>query len=322
MTSLAETYNSTKGGPSLRRLTFGLTLFLMGSMLVVSGIGVTTTQLLYGTDPAALTAKRQLGGVLAGVGVPAVLVGVFAILPSARLTKAAAAVGTGISLMGVLLFDHAYPCQWSGAVCGAGKPDLTLLTVAVFSFGTMVTFWCLFVGVTNLRATDAESDPFESSQNASAGNQSDATSGAFGLFTTSRDETNTTPTSDGGTEAESITSPFDPTAASESSESPRSPQTNTNPHSNPREQRSEPSPVQSKRPSPTPRSSSARTHPENEKNTWRSADVDASLGDQYCGNCAHFEYVKTDSGIEPYCAAHDELMDDMVPCEEWASRTD
>ena len=314
MTSLAETYNSGKGGPSLRRLTFGLTLFLMGSMLVVSGIGVTTTQLLYGTDPAALTAKRQLGGVLAGVGVPAVLVGIFTMLPSARLTKAAAAVGTGISLMGVLLFDHAYPCQWSGAVCGAGKPDLTLLTVAVFSFGTLITFSCLFIGVTNLRSADAETDPFESSQRSSTGEQPNAASGGFGLFTRSDDETDTTPTSDGGSEAESITSPFDSTTANTSSEPSKSPQTNTNPHSNSRTGQ------RSKRPSPTPRSSSTRAHPENKKNTWQSADVDASLGDQYCGNCAHFEYVKTDSGIEPYCAAHDELMDDMVPCEEWASR--
>ena len=314
MTSLAETYNSGKGGPSLRRLTFGLTLFFMGSMLVVSGIGVTTTQLLYGTDPAALTAKRQLGGVLAGVGVPAVLVGIFTMLPSARLTKAAAAVGTGISLMGVLLFDHAYPCQWSGAVCGTGKPDLTLLTVAVFSFGTLITFSCLFIGVTNLRSADAETDPFESSQRSSTGEQPNAVSGGFGLFTRSDNETDTTPTSDGGTEAESITSPFDPTTANTSSEPSKSPQTNTNPHSNSRTGQ------RSKRPSPTPRSSSTRAHPENEKNTWQSADVDASLGDQYCGNCAHFEYVKTDSGIEPYCAAHDELMDDMVPCEEWASR--
>ncbi|ERG96404.1 hypothetical protein [Haloquadratum walsbyi] len=313
MTSLAEAYNSGTGGPSLRRLTFGLTLFLMGSMLIVSGIGVTTTQLLYGTDPAALTAKRQLGGVLAGVGVPAVLIGIFSILPSARLTKAAAAVGTGISLMGVFLFDHAYPCQWSGAVCGAGKPDLTLLTVVTFSFGVMVTFWCLFIGVTNLRAADAESDPFGGTSGPPAGNHPDAASGGFGLFNNSRDETDATPTSDGGTEAESITSPFDPTTASASSPSPQSPDT---------ERKSESSPPRTKRPSPTPRNSSTRTHPENEKNTWQSTDVDASLGDQYCGNCAHFEYVKTDSGIEPYCAAHDELMDDMVPCEEWVSRID
>lgn len=43
-------------------------------------------------------------------------------------------------------------------------------------------------------------------------------------------------------------------------------------------------------------------------------------GDAYCGNCGHFEYVRTDGGIRPYCGYHDELMDDMDPCEEWTGR--
>jgi hypothetical protein len=44
------------------------------------------------------------------------------------------------------------------------------------------------------------------------------------------------------------------------------------------------------------------------------------VGDRYCGNCAHFDYVRTDRGIQPYCGLHDELMDDMDACEEWSRR--
>jgi hypothetical protein len=44
------------------------------------------------------------------------------------------------------------------------------------------------------------------------------------------------------------------------------------------------------------------------------------IGDTYCGNCQHFDYVRTDAGIQPYCGLHDELMDDMDACEEWTRR--
>ena len=40
-------------------------------------------------------------------------------------------------------------------------------------------------------------------------------------------------------------------------------------------------------------------------------------GDVYCGNCAHFNYVRTNDGMKPYCGFHGEVMDDMEACEEW-----
>jgi len=42
-------------------------------------------------------------------------------------------------------------------------------------------------------------------------------------------------------------------------------------------------------------------------------------GDVYCGNCDHFNYVRTSDGMEPYCGLHDEVMDDMEACEQWES---
>jgi hypothetical protein len=44
------------------------------------------------------------------------------------------------------------------------------------------------------------------------------------------------------------------------------------------------------------------------------------VGDQYCGSCQHFDYVRTDQGIQPYCGLYDDLMDDMDACDEWTPR--
>ena len=40
-------------------------------------------------------------------------------------------------------------------------------------------------------------------------------------------------------------------------------------------------------------------------------------GDVYCGNCTHFNYVRTNDGMKPYCGLHAEVMDDMEACERW-----
>jgi hypothetical protein len=42
-----------------------------------------------------------------------------------------------------------------------------------------------------------------------------------------------------------------------------------------------------------------------------------SRPDSYCGNCKHFEYVRADGEITPYCGLQNALMEDMDACEEW-----
>ncbi|MCO8267731.1 YihY/virulence factor BrkB family protein, partial [Haloferax sp. AB510] len=150
MTSLSEAYHGGRGGPSLRRLSLGFGGFLLGVLLVVAGIVVATTD-VYTSGGATLGEARELGGILGGIGVPAVFLGVLAVLPASRRTRAASLIGASIAVLGVALFSHAYPCQWTGATCGAGLPDLTLETVGVYFFGTVTTFWCLFVGVANFK---------------------------------------------------------------------------------------------------------------------------------------------------------------------------
>lgn len=42
--------------------------------------------------------------------------------------------------------------------------------------------------------------------------------------------------------------------------------------------------------------------------------------DRYCGNCDHFEYTRHGEGMQPYCAFHEESMDDMAPCDDWTAQ--
>ena len=320
MPSLSEVYEGKKRVVSLRRLSFGLGLFAAGSLLVVVGVVVATTGVVYGSDVAALTAKRQLGTVLAGIGVPAVFLGIFAVLPSGRLTKAAAVVGAGIGVAGVALFTHAYPCRWSGSVCGAGKPDLTLATVGLYSLGVLLTFWCLFVGVANFktrndpggtarvnvtRTSETRYVPVERSNRRPGG--------GIGFFGNTPDGDVKTQTggsgtasngpgaaSDGGTASESITSPLDGSGSQSAASTPGT--------------------ATDRRSGAASSSTNGARGRDRASGRDRPTGPDHAAGDVYCGNCAHFEYVRTDEGIQPYCGAHEELMDDMDPCKQWESR--
>ncbi|PSP19020.1 hypothetical protein BRC62_02255 [Halobacteriales archaeon QH_10_67_13] len=54
-----------------------------------------------------------------------------------------------------------------------------------------------------------------------------------------------------------------------------------------------------------------------------SRTTSAPIGpDSYCGNCAHFEYVRADGELTPYCHHHDRLIEDMTACEAWTGGHD
>jgi hypothetical protein len=279
MTSLSEAYER-EGETDLRRLYLGVGLFLVGALLVVAGIVVATTDLLLGGE-TTLTQVRELGGILGGTGVPAVFVGILTVLPASRRTRAAAAIGAAIAVLGVGLFAHAYPCQWSGSNCGAGLVDLTLPTVGIYFLGAITTFWCLFVGVANFKTRNDPGGTVKMEVTRQGETRivevprDSGGLGGIGLFGTQPDgevETQTnapagsTPTvSDGGADARDIRSPLNESAQS-------------------------------------------------------NATGPGNAGDDYCGNCAHFEYVRTQEGIQPHCGYHGELMDDMDPCESWTRK--
>ena len=283
MTSLGEVYNGESGRRpvSNRRLSVGIALFSAGVLLVVAGIVVATTDVLGGLT---LFEAREYGGVLAGVGVPAVFLGVLTVLPASRATRVTAVVGAAVAVLGVGLFTHAYPCRWSGATCNPNYANLTLPTVGLYFVGTVVTFWCLFVGVANFKTRNdpggtvrmevtrqGETKIVEVEKSSGLGGVGFLGSTPDGNVETqtrapnggSSSDGGTGVTADGGATTDDITSPLDgPGGTAETTES----------------------------------------------------------GDVYCGNCGHFEYVRTGGGIKPYCGYHEETMDDMDACDDWTRR--
>ncbi|WP_435117302.1 DUF7139 domain-containing protein [Halolamina sp. C58] len=151
MTSLSEVYKpDAEFQTSLRRLYAGLGLFALGGLLAIAGVVVGAT-----TPLRSLTASWEWAGILAGLGVPAAILGVFIVLPSGRRTRVAAVIGAALSLLGVALFAHAYPCQWVGTNCLGDRSLLTLPVALLYSAGIITTLWCLFTGIVNFESRNS-----------------------------------------------------------------------------------------------------------------------------------------------------------------------
>ncbi|WP_290814422.1 hypothetical protein, partial [Halovivax sp.] len=146
MTSLSEAYErNEREVTSLRRLYAGTALVLAGAAMAVLAVLVATTD-LFSFVASDTLAARELAGVLGGLAVPAVLVGVFVVLPTGRRIKAAAAISASICLLGVALFAYAYPAHWDGY-----GQDLTSFVSAVYLIGLFSAIWCLFTAVVNFK---------------------------------------------------------------------------------------------------------------------------------------------------------------------------
>jgi hypothetical protein len=145
MTSLTDVYEGNVGRVASRRQQLlGTGLFLAGGAMVVGAIGLATTNA--GVQSLGRYPARELAGVLAGFGLPAVLLGVFAVLPASRSVRAAALTGSSIAMVGVVLFQYAYPYDWVSSA-----PLLTLATTAVYFLGVLTVFWCLFVALATFK---------------------------------------------------------------------------------------------------------------------------------------------------------------------------
>ncbi|WP_435345445.1 DUF7139 domain-containing protein [Haloarchaeobius sp. HRN-SO-5] len=280
MTSLANVYENNVGEvESVRRFYLGVGLFAAGALLTLVGIVAGGTDLL-GAVGVGVYDARKLAGVLGGLGVPAVLVGVFTVLPASERIRAAAAIGASVCVLGVALFWHAYPTYW---VTSPAERDLTLLVAAVYSLGAFATVACLFSAVVTFKTrndpggtvtmhvtregeTRVVEVPAEQAEQAVYGGI-----GTFGETPDGAVETQTasTPASDGGASTRNVQSPLD------------------------------------------------GTHDDGVVLSPEQSHRRRNLADRYCGNCAYFDYVQTNRGMQPYCGAHDAIMDDMDACREW-----
>ncbi|MFC7044973.1 hypothetical protein ACFQH6_05620 [Halobacteriaceae archaeon GCM10025711] len=294
MTSLTEAYEARASEVGRQRVYLGAGLFAAGALLVVLGIVSGATPLLTDMGYTYLEA-REVAGTLAGLGVPAVFVGVFAVLPTGRHQRAGAAIGASVTVLGVLLFRHIYPGQWF-VESNFGIPTTqTLFVVAVYFVGVIVTFWYLFVAVATFktrndpggtvsleitrggetRVVEVPREEVESVTQAAS-----ASPGGIGIIGDVDRRGVESAASDGGSSTEEIMSPMDDAG-------PQSPGQSGGFDAGPDDGEVVDDP---------------RAH---------------STADKYCGNCAHFDYVRTERGIQPYCGQFDRTMDDMEACEEW-----
>ncbi|WP_136689545.1 DUF7139 domain-containing protein [Halorhabdus amylolytica] len=292
MTSLTDVYRRRVGAVASRRRVFvGAALFALGAGLTAAGVVLATThvgsRLGLGTYGA-----REWAGVLAGLGLPAVFVGVFAVLPTSRVTRAAAAIGASLCVFAVALFTHAYPTQWPGAP--AADPLVALLTLGAYFAGAVTTGWCLFVavatfktrkspgGTAEMRITEEGRIKLVRDAGGLGGTGSFGGVGGVGLFGTDPD--GEVPTQTGNTETNGDDSSTTRTVSD---------------------------------------GGSAAVDAADDGAEVLEAARKRATPDRYCGNCEHFHYVRVDEdAIEPYCDFHGRYMDDMDACSDWSATGD
>lgn len=284
MASLTDVYQRRIGAvASRRRVLAGLALFAVGLGVVAFGVLLATTGIgtVFGLG---VYGAREWAGILAGLGLPATFVGLFAILPTSRLTRATIAIGASLSVFAVALFTYAYPTQWPGAP--AADPLLSLMTLTLYFVGAITTGWCLFVSIATFKTRKSPGGAAEmritEEGTVKLVEQADtgvSGVGGIGLFGTDPD--GEVPTQTGNSSGSSSTTRQ---AASDGGSATRSSATDDDAFVE---------------------SVSTRGQP-----------------DRYCGNCEQFNYVRTDDGLEPYCSHHGRYLEDMDACEEWASNSD
>ncbi|WP_226042183.1 hypothetical protein [Natrinema sp. DC36] len=325
MTSLTEVYDGTAPEVTSRRLYTGTAFVLLGAALAVVAVLVATTDFVGGYavelsgEMAAQFATVRAAGVLAGLSVPIILVGVFVVLPAGRRVQAAAAISASLCLLGVALFWHAYPEHWR-----YGGDQLTLEVSVVYLLGLLTAVWCLFtavatfkrrndpggalqMNVTRHNKTVIESDGSDSGGLGGIGFLGGTPDGDVETQTNADADQSRTTVSDG--QAERTTASRQSTGRTGMSGG-----RGTG--------------------SPTRRSVGAATSDGGSAASDISSPLESGDGtdaeivespteqpneptDRYCGNCTHFEYVRSSDGMVPYCARHETAMDDMDACDEW-----
>ncbi len=225
----------------------------------------------------SLFEARELAGILGGLGLPALLVGTMAVLPRAA-REIRAGAAVGALVCLVGVALFRYAYPYDW-VGGSGNTSMTVVVAGTYFVGALIATWCLFVAVANFKARN---DP----------------GGTVTLEITKGGETRIVEVSNddlrgtlggigllGGTPDGNV-------------------ETQTN-RSNTVERR------ETGTPSPTTDGGAT---------TDDAVFLDEEpkvVGDNYCGNCTHFRYVRTDDGMVPYCDFDGETMDDMDACEQW-----
>jgi drug/metabolite transporter (DMT)-like permease len=120
-------------------VALGTGSLVAGAVAIVTAIALVTTPL---SALVGLTEKfptRETAGILAGLGLPAMLLGIVVVLPSSRREGVGVVAGALVCVAGVGLFAHAYPMQWPPA-----EPSLAFETTMTYFVGAALAFWSVF----------------------------------------------------------------------------------------------------------------------------------------------------------------------------------
>jgi len=324
MTSLTDVYEGEVGRVATRRQQLvGTALFLAGAAGLVSAIALATTD-VGATVGLGDYAAREVAGIVAGVGLPAVVLGVFAVLPAGPRTRLAAGAGAVVSLVGVAAFQHIYPYSWM-----ASSPLLALAVSTVYFAGVLTTFWCLFAALATFKTRN---DPggtarMEVTEEGTIRLEEESRSipglGGIGFFGRDPDgdvETQTnryadTTTSDGGERQGTETSQSGARNSPPRGRERADPKPTTGP-TGPSEHELDPT-LANAGPEAAPTTDGGTTTATGMDPITDTA-VHQGEPDNYCGNCRHFQYVMDgEDDIAPYCSFHEEVMDDMDACPAW-----
>lgn len=318
MTSLTDVYEGEAGRVASRRQQLaGSGLFLAGTVGLVGAIALATTD---AGSAVGLSdyAAREVAGIVAGIGLPAVVLGIFTLLPAGPRTRATAVLGASVSLLGVALFQHIYPYNWM-----ASAPLLALGVSSVYFAGVLTTFWSLFAalatfktrsdpgGTAEMRVTEEGTIELVEQSRSIPG------LGGIGMFggdpdgdvetQTNRPEERRGTVGDGGDGSEVV---GEEAGASET-QPPRSEPVPSGPSEHELDER-----LANAGPEAAPTTDGGTT-PATGRDPITETALHQGEPDSYCGNCRHFQYVMDDDDVEPYCTYHEEMMDDMEPCPAW-----
>jgi len=147
MEHLGDAYGGPRWeGRDPRRVYAGAALGGLGTLAVVIGLLVVTTPLGDWLGVTSLRGAEKLAGTLGGLGIPAMFLGVVAVLPSSRRENVGVSVGAALCLVGVCLFQVAYPNRWT-----TGTETLAFETAMAYFLGSALAFWFVFTAMASFR---------------------------------------------------------------------------------------------------------------------------------------------------------------------------
>ncbi|MFB6202546.1 MAG: hypothetical protein ABEI98_11135 [Halorhabdus sp.] len=139
MPSLGEAYRNSRWGDRDPRAVYaGIAVFAAGATAIVAAILLVGTPLA-GVFGLGTVGTYRVAGVVAGLGVPAALLGVVAGLPASSRQRVGVAVGALVAVLGVRLYWYAYPAHWT-----ATDSSLAFYTAVVYFAGGCLALWFVF----------------------------------------------------------------------------------------------------------------------------------------------------------------------------------